>query len=198
MDTPAQQANVFGRDNIIVQASASGVNVTVEAGRPHLRLTQYERRTKLAARDNSEAALLSAYRSDVVNLAGREPEMADLRLWLERETPVSIRVLVGAGGRGKTRLALELARSITDEGWLAGFANEDELDRFRAQNHVEQWRWDKPVLVVVDYAASRAAQIGAWVRASLEDGRPRFRLLLLERSGQFRDRLVRDRVRPRQ
>ena len=38
---------------------------------------------------------------------------------------------------------------------------------------------------VVDYAASRAAQIGAWVRelvdASLEDGRPRFRLLLLER-----------------
>jgi len=185
MDTPAQEANVFGRDNIIVQASGSGVNVTVEAGRPYLRLTQYERRTKLAARDNSEAALLSAYRSDVVDLVGREREMADLRLWLEHEAPVSIRVMVGAGGRGKTRLALELARAIADAGWLAGFANDDELDRFRAQNHVEHWRWDKPVLVVVDYAASRAAQIAKWVRelvdASLEDGRPRFRLLLLER-----------------
>ena len=184
MDTPAQQANVFGRDNIIVQASGSGVNVSIGA-QPHLRLTQYERRTKLAARDNSEAALLSAYRSDVVNLVGREPEMADLRLWLEHEAPVSIRVVVGAGGRGKTRLALELARAIADEGWLAGFANDAELDRFRKQGHVEQWHWDKPVLAVVDYAASRAAQIGAWVRelvdASLEDGRPRFRLLLLER-----------------
>src|SRR5271169_1536153 len=189
MDTPAQQANVTGRDNIIVQASGSGVKVTVEAGRPYLRLTQYERRTKLAARDNSEAALLSAYRSDVVNLVGREREMADLRLWLELEAPVSIRVLVGAGGRGKTRLALELARAVTDEGWLAGFSNDDELDRFRTQNHVEQWRWDKPVLVVVDYAASRSAQISKWVRelvdASLEDSRPRFRLLLLERQANL-------------
>ena len=81
-------------------------------------------------------------------------------------------------------MALELARTIK-EGWVAGFATSDEIDRFRAQNHVEQWRWDKPVLVVVDYAASRAAQIGTWVRqlvnASLGDGRPRFRLLLLER-----------------
>ena len=34
MDTPAEQANVFGRDNIIVQASGSGVNVTVRPGGP--------------------------------------------------------------------------------------------------------------------------------------------------------------------
>ncbi len=59
MNPPAQSANVFGNDNIIVQASDSGVNVVV-GPQPYLRLTQYERRTKLAARDNSEAALLSA------------------------------------------------------------------------------------------------------------------------------------------
>ena len=100
------------------------------------------------------------------------------------QRPFRIRVLTGAGGRGKTRLALELARAISSDGWVAGFACEEEFDRFRGQNGVRQWRWDKPVLVIVDYAASRAEQIRDWlselVDASLED-RPKLRLLLLER-----------------
>jgi tetratricopeptide (TPR) repeat protein len=184
MNSASQVANVFGNDNIIVQVLGSGVNVTVQAGRAYLRLTQYERRTKLATRDNSEVALLSAYRADVVQLIGRDREMADLRRWLNEPADISVRVLVGAGGRGKTRLALELARAISKEGWLAGFVTVEELDRFRGQNGIEQWRWDKPVLVMFDYAASRASQIGSWLRelvdASLED-RPKLRLLLLER-----------------
>ena len=164
------------------------MNVTVQSGRPYLRLTQYEKRTKLATRDNSEVALLSAYRADVVPLIGRDRELDDLRRWLDGPAPVSVRVVIGAGGRGKTRLALELARAISKDGWLAGFVNaderEDELDRFRGQGGVELWRWDKPVLVIVDNAASRAEQIRSWlselVDASLED-RPKLRLLLLER-----------------
>jgi tetratricopeptide (TPR) repeat protein len=182
MDAHTQIANVFGADNIVVQASGSGVNVTI-GPKPYLKLTQYERRTRLVSRDNSEAALLSAYRADVVPLVGRDGALADLRRWLDHPAPVSVRVLVGAGGRGKTRLALELAREVS-QGWLAGFATADELDRFRGQHGVEQWRWDKPVLVIVDYAASRSDQIRAWLRelvdASLED-RPKLRLLLLER-----------------
>ncbi|HKI14615.1 MAG TPA: hypothetical protein VKA12_06320, partial [Roseiarcus sp.] len=180
MDTPAQ-TSVLGNDNIVVQACGSGVNVNVQSRRPYLRLTQYERRTRLASCDNSEAALLSAYRADVVPLIGRDGARADLRRWLDNPAAVSVRVLVGAGGRGKTRLALELARAIAEYGWLAGFATADELDRFRGQHAIEQWRWDKPVLVIVDYAASRAEQLRAWLReladASLE-ARPKYRLLL--------------------
>ena len=94
-------------------------------------------------------------------------------------------MLVGAGGRGKTRLALELARAISKDGWLAGFAQRRTSSTdFGARTASQQWRWDKPVLVIVDYAASRAEQIRAWLRelvdASLED-RPKLRLLLLER-----------------
>ena len=171
-------------ENIIVQRSGSGADTDIQSGRPYLRLTQYVRRTKLAARDNSEAALLSAYRADVVPLIGRDREMSDLRHWLDDPAAISVRVLVGAGGRGKTRLALELARAASKDGWLAGFASAEELDRFRRQNGIEQWRWDKPVLVIVDYAASRAEQLREWlselVDASLEN-RPKLRLLLLER-----------------
>jgi len=187
MDSPGQSANVFGNDNIIVQATGSGVNVSV-GPKPFLRLTQYDRRTKLAARDNSDAALLSAYRADVVPLIGRDGTLSDLQAWLNTEASVSVRVLVGAGGRGKTRLALELARQVTnsevtERGWLAGFATADELDRFRGQHGVEQW-WDKPALIILDYAASRAEQLRAWIRELVNasfDGRPSLRLLLLER-----------------
>ena len=120
MDQPAQNAHVSGNDNIVVQASGSIVTITTGL-EPYLRLTQYEKRTKLAARNDSEAGLLSAYRADVVPLLGRDGARADLRAWLDAEAPVSIRVLVGAGGRGKTRLALELARAVAKDGWLAGF-----------------------------------------------------------------------------
>jgi hypothetical protein len=132
-------------ENIIVQRSGSGADTDIQSGRPYLRLTQYVRRTKLAVRDDSDAALLSAYRADVVPLIGRDAEMASLRQWLAGEEPVSIRVMVGAGGRGKTRLALEFAREIAKEGWLAGFVTADEL-------------------AIVDYAASRAEQMRAWLR----------------------------------
>ena len=184
MKSPAQSASIFGNDNTIVQVIGSGVNVTVEGRRPYLRLTRYESQTKLEAREASEIALLSAYRTDVVPLLGREREINDLRQWLDSEANISVRVLVGAGGRGKTRLALELARAISNAGWLAGFATATELDRFRGQSHIETWSWDKPVLVIFDYAASRAEQLRDWLRelvdAALED-RPRLRLLLLER-----------------
>ena len=73
-------------------------------------------------------------------------------------------MLVGAGGRGKTRLTLEFARRISREGWLAGFATSEELDRFSKQHNVAEWRWDKPALILFDYAASRAEQIRAWAR----------------------------------
>ncbi len=171
-------------ENIIIQRSGSGADADIQSGRPYLRLTQYVRRTKLAARDNSETALLSAYRADVVPLIGRDRDIGELRHWLDGPASMSIRVLIGAGGRGKTRLALELARDASKDGWLAGFASAEELDRFRSQGGVEQWRWDRPVLVIVDYAAGRAEQIRDWlselVDASLED-RPKLRLLLLER-----------------
>lgn len=48
-------------------------------------------------------------------LVGRESEMETLRLWL-LEANARLIAIVGPGGVGKTRLALELARSVAEEG----------------------------------------------------------------------------------
>src|SRR5687768_5887540 len=48
-------------------------------------------------------------------LLGRETDMETLRHWLA-DPAARLITLVGPGGVGKTRLALELARAITDEG----------------------------------------------------------------------------------
>src|SRR5262252_3818867 len=46
---------------------------------------------------------------------GRDADMQTLRPWL-RDPAARLITLVGPGGAGKTRLALELARAIADEG----------------------------------------------------------------------------------
>jgi hypothetical protein len=185
---PVARAQVDGRHNIIVQAIGSGINVAVNPRIPHLRLTQFEARTKRASVDSSDAALLSAYRTDVVPLLGRKHAIEDLQHWIAGERDVSVRVLTGGAGRGKTRLALEIARKAAQDGWLAGFVEQGELDRFRAQQNVAEWAWDKPTLIVVDYAASRVEQLRGWigelVDTSTETGRPPLRVLLLERQAQ--------------
>ena len=48
-------------------------------------------------------------------LLGRETDLQTLRQWLA-DPGARLITLIGPGGVGKTRLALELARAIADEG----------------------------------------------------------------------------------
>src|SRR5258708_19888719 len=98
----AANAHVDGRHNIVVQAIGSGINVSVDPRIPHLRLTHFEARTKRAGGDGADAALLSAYRTDVVPLLGRDHAIQDLQHWIAGDLDMSIRVLTGGAGRGRT------------------------------------------------------------------------------------------------
>ena len=126
-------------------------------------------------------------------MVGRQPELDDLRAWLCTEPPISIRVLTGNAGYGKTRLALELIEEIVPQGWYAGFVTREELKRFREQPGLAGWGWNAPVLAVVDYASACARDLHAWVKelednpvwnsAESRNGFP-LRLLLLERQAE--------------
>lgn len=183
-----QSASISGNDNIIIQANCSGVNVQIGTGRPHIRLTQYQALIQRALKQSFDSTLLSPYRSDVVELVGRDSAVDGLQRWLGDDAIISVRVLVGRGGRGKTRLALELALKASKEGWLSGFVTQQELDRFCRDQNIAEWGWDTKTLIVVDDAAGRAEQLRVWLRELVDTSstkdRPRLRILLLERQAQ--------------
>lgn len=194
----SQTARATGRGSLIIQISGHGNTVT-DAAKPWLSLLTYTSdfwakpatgepgSAGYTAVGQRETDLLSPFTRSF-ELRGREAVMARLGAWLAG-AGIGVQVLTGPGGRGKTRLAVELCRQAREQGWLAGFASGDEMARFRGQSAVSEWGWPKPLLVVVDYAAAKAEQIGDWLRdllhhAAMDDTTlPPLRLRLLERQG---------------
>ncbi|MFE9750930.1 hypothetical protein ACFYOT_39005 [Saccharothrix saharensis] len=94
----------------------------------------------------SPGYLLDA-RQEVVPFRPRAEERV-LAAWLEDPVPLSVQLLHGPGGRGKTRLANHFATSAHAAGWSV--AQADDLRTTRPAT-VAHERPDR-LLVVVDYA----------------------------------------------
>ena len=190
-----QTASTAGNGNFIVQIQGDGNSIVT--GLPHLELT---RRHGIARRIEIDPGTGKPREADVVRpftrsieLVGRETELDDLRAWLRKESAISVRVLTGSAGYGKTRLALELIEEMAPQGWCAGFLTRAELKRFRVQHDLAGWGWNAPILAVVDYASASARDLHAWLKeledhAVWEDADPSnrypLRLLLLERQAE--------------
>ncbi|MFD4114701.1 ATP-binding protein, partial [Streptomyces niveus] len=110
----------------------------------------------------------------VVSFSGREDLLKELTDWCrpspqsqpapDSATPVGrgawheglvhARLLTGAGGAGKTRLAAELASRMSGLGWTAIRLTPDTGASLHALSQVR-----RPLLLIVDYAETRAAQL---------------------------------------
>ena len=118
-------------------------------------------------------------RRALVRFLGRDDELADLLAWCEDESAVPLRLVTGAGGTGKTRLAIELANRLAGHDWKTTWIGESEgtyLPRERA-------------LLVVDNADTCAGlkQMLTALAGSQAEG---VRVLLLARSaGEWLDQL---------
>ncbi|BDT68292.1 hypothetical protein os1_24740 [Comamonadaceae bacterium OS-1] len=171
-------AHITGDHNTVVQIA--GDHNTVVLGRTFLTLTRFDSQRQGA----HPLSVLSPY-SRSTRLLGRGDELASLRAFLSSPKPIAVRVLVGGGGSGKTRLALELCDQMQAEGWHTGFATRTEMERFSAGRNLSAWGWQKPTLVVVDDAAANARILGLWLDEladrTITTPHP-LRLLLLERS----------------
>ena len=98
-----------------------------------------------------------------IDVIGRESELSHLHNWLNGKAAISVRVLTGPSGFGKTRLAVELIEQKSLDGWRAGFLQPSELARFLEQHDLSSWQWNAPVLVVVDHASTCSQQLNAWL-----------------------------------
>lgn len=119
-----------------------------------------------------------AFSSRATSLVGRDVELNRLSAFLVVPRNFCWWLVTGAGGSGKSRLALELCRDATD--WHAGFLSRTETDF--------NWSRFKPsrkTLIVIDYVASRAREVSDLIltisRNSGAFENP-VRVLLLERN----------------
>jgi len=169
----------IGPDGIGVQIDGSNNTVTLIAGATRLVL---DRRHLAKATPTDERELLLTERR-ATDLVGREGDLSVLHAWLTTTKPITCRCLIGRAGTGKTRLAIELCERAEAEGWVAGFARHEDLQRLFNQQSLADWHWNKNTLVVVDYAAASREMLRKWleVLARRRPGAKLLRLLLLER-----------------
>ena len=115
----------------------------------------------------------------------REKERDDLVEWAEslyENGMVGIRIYIGKGGSGKTRLVIEAGDLLQEKGWETWFVDTAEF--------IENWwadEWIKkpePLFLVIDYANAKNVIVERVLRAAAKFGRGRLKplaILLLDR-----------------
>lgn len=98
------------------------------------------------------------YTQRQIGLLARDSELRWLDRFLDSDNPFAWCVITGAGGSGKSRLALESLLAHQNH-WECGFVSSDEL---RA-NELKQWQPDCPMYMVIDYAATYPDSVRQWL-----------------------------------
>ena len=95
----------------------------------------------------------------IVPFAGRDGNLDTLQAWCLTGTAPALRLITGAGGSGKTRLAAEACVRMAGQGWQAGFADP------KAPGGRTQLAFDQPTLLVIDDADLDVPLLAGLLRA---------------------------------
>ncbi len=133
----------------------------------------------------ADSQLLRAEEEMVPFDPARQPELDKLNIWLDDvQYPQTVRLITGAGGLGKTRLALHLCQQRIISGWYAGFMDSDLAAKELASGWQVLKALNQPLLIVIDYAETRQDSLLALLKAMLQSPAEQpVRLLLLARDG---------------
>ncbi len=133
----------------------------------------------------ADSQLLRAEEALVPFDPARQPDLNSLHNWLDdQQWPTALRLITGAGGLGKTRLALELCQHRSIAGWHTGFLDAQLEQRDMTAAWQQLRAFDLPVLVVIDYAETRQPVLLALIKAIVQNpGNHPVRVLLLARDG---------------
>ena len=82
----------------------------------------------------------------------RAAEIGELVAWCERDARVSVRLLHGPGGTGKSRLLVEVTDRLRRRGWQAGFL-EPDADQAPAGTFARLLAGEQPVCVTATPAS---------------------------------------------
>ncbi|MDL2321573.1 hypothetical protein LJC47_04445 [Desulfosarcina sp. OttesenSCG-928-B08] len=185
--SPGQQAVLTDANgNVLIQIIGDSNSVKLDVGTPRL-LLELPVPSPLPDKTDSaytELKLLSPYAKDFP-YRGFVQFLDDMKAFLRENKTVAARLVIGPGGRGKTRMALELCRHAREEGWEAGFAASENIRDLSGRMRL--LRWSKDTLVIVDYASLVTKELREWFRYLMEytqsEPSPKLRIVLLERHG---------------
>src|SRR6266566_2924518 len=181
--------SIIGGHNI--QFGVVGGNVTILLGSLDYRVefvTPSSAETPQPPLSDQPSYLLDP-RHQVVPYRPRAAEEARLRDWLEdRGKRVSVLMLTGPAGQGKTRLASHVASVLHQEGWAIAQAVPRGAHRVDGGDvNANALNGDQPLLVVVDYAERwRLNVLVRLVESVPRDFKSRrVRVLMLSRQGEL-------------
>jgi len=156
----------------------------------------WSRRRRAAAvlRPNAPTPILKGFEAPtrllsadfaVVPFVGRTEVLTGLHTWMTAADPLAIRLFVGEGGAGKTRLFREICLKAERDGWIAGFVDPRAEAETIADLSLLVGR-ETPLLLVVDYAdmeswAERLQAILQLCRSLVAGGGARVRVALIAR-----------------
>jgi len=122
----------------------------------------------------------------------RKPELDKLATWaLDTTYPVSIRLITGEGGAGKTRLATELCHQLKKYEWYAGFLQKNMQQHELAEIWQRLKVVGKPCVIAIDYAETQTDELLVLLQLILNTAeKEKICILLLARdSGEWWDNL---------
>lgn len=107
--------------------------------------------------------------------------------WRERDDRLSVLVMKGAGGYGKTRTAVEVCREAEGAGWTAGLLVAEPNDSAELSQLLE---WPGRMVIAVDYAETRPLVVTQLLTRLLRRRNAQCRVILIVRQGGGLDWLM--------
>ncbi|MFE7561969.1 trypsin-like peptidase domain-containing protein [Kitasatospora sp. NPDC057500] len=136
-------------------------------------------------RDIRSVASLLRAEAETVGFHGRTAEIEELAAWCRGTEPLSLRLLTGQGGQGKSRLVRRFLAEQRARGWVAGVLRRDGSAQSAAggEPFAAVARTRRPVLVAVDYAENHLAEVRALIGQARAASCP-VRVLLVTRESE--------------
>ena len=177
----------FGRSvnakqcNGIIISGDHNHNISIHYGPTEARLSIPFKPNSLT--DSIDSLLI--WQSQLTPLIGRDETVDELMQWAKTGPRISLKLIHGAGGVGKTRLAFEVASTLREQQWEAGqlASSLGNGSAFRLGTN--------GTLLVIDYPEQqpeRVQQLLQVIKEAEEPAAP-LRILLLSRRSQLLDQL---------
>jgi hypothetical protein len=147
-------------------------------GENKLQITNFKDYLRL---NNVETLL--GWKFQLSDFIGRSQELKQLNDWLDIKIPISIQLIYGDAGVGKTRLAFHFAKEAKDLGWEAGKG--DDLAGDWCISH-------EGILLIIDYPEEQQFKVKQFVKALnyMSEIKPKIRILILSRGRDFLEELT--------